>query len=223
MLGVVPSNIELFKLALIHRSASVELDGKLMNNERLEFLGDAVLETISSEMVFISNPDADEGELTKLRSRLVNRDNMNVLAKHLGLDKAVYAKPISLIHTKASILGDAMEAVIGALYLDMGYNRTCEIVMNLMNNRQNIFQVVTTERDFKSRIIEWAQKEHMSFEFKTVPSPSFTETDPSFRTELYVGGQLRGVASGRNKKTSEQKAAGQFYSVLVKDGKIEED
>lgn len=223
MLGIVPSNIELFKLALIHRSATVEVDGRSMNNERLEFLGDAVLETISSEMVFISNPDADEGELTKIRSRLVSRENLNILAKHLGLDKAIHAKPISLIHTKSSILGDAMEALVGALYLDAGYNKTCDVVMNLMSNRQNIFQVVNTERDFKSRIIEWAQKEHLVFEFRTVPSPSFTEVDPSFTTELYVAGKIRGIGNGRNKKTSEQKAARQYYSVLVGEGKIEEE
>jgi len=223
MLAIVPSNIELFKLALIHRSASVEIDGKLMNNERLEFLGDAVLETISSEMVFISNPDADEGELTRIRSRLVSRENLNILAKHLELDKAVHARPLSLIQTKSSMLGDAMEAIVGALYLDAGYNKTCDVVMRLMSSRQNIFQVVNTERDFKSRIIEWTQKEHLSFEFKTEPSPSFTAVDPNFTTELIVDGKVKGIGNGRNKKTSEQRAARQLYTVLVNEGKIEEE
>ncbi len=223
MLGVVPSNIELYKLALIHRSASIEIDGHLLNNERLEFLGDAILQAISSEQVFISNPYADEGEMTRIRSRLVSRANLNSIARHMKLDRNMVVRPYSLIRTNSSILGDAIEAMVGAMYLDMGYYKTTDVVLNLLQHNSNVSQVAHTERDFKSRIIEWAQKEHLDFEFRTKPSENFSEASPSFVTELYVNSEVKGVGTARNKKTSEQRAASQLYKKLIEAGEIEKE
>lgn len=223
VLGVVPSNIELYKLALIHRSASIDADGHHLNNERLEFLGDAILQAITSELVFVSNPDFSEGEMTVVRSRLVSRANLNALAKHMNLENNIAVKPYSLLKTNSSILGDAFEAIVGALYLDKGYYKTSDVVFNLLQANSNISQVVNTERDFKSRIIEWAQKEHLDYKFETNKSENFTEASPSFVTNLYISSELKGVGTARNKKTSEQRAASKLYTELVNSGKIEKE
>ena len=118
--GLVPNNIELYKLALIHRSASLFLeDGTPINNERLEFLGDAVIETIVSDFLFIEYPEEKEGALSQLRSRIVSRSSLNRLAIEIGLDRHIIVQgniPLLQKH----IYGDALEAIFGAIYLDKG-------------------------------------------------------------------------------------------------------
>ena len=118
MFGFVPHNIELYKLALIHKSASLILeDGRPINNERLEYLGDAVIEAVTSDYIFIEYPDRDEGFMTKLRSKIVSRQSLNALAERLGLDARVIATNGAGISQK-HIYGDAFEAMMGAIYLD---------------------------------------------------------------------------------------------------------
>ena len=118
MFGFIPNNIELFKLALVHKSASVELeDGSHINNERLEFLGDAVIESITSDFLFIEFPDRDEGFMTQIRSKIVSRQSLNRIASDIGLDKHVISHAAGNV-TQKHIYGDAFEAMIGAIYLD---------------------------------------------------------------------------------------------------------
>ena len=128
--GIVPNNIELYKLALIHRSASLFLeDGTPINNERLEFLGDAVIETIVSDFLFIEYPEEKEGVLSQLRSRIVSRSSLNRLAIEIGLDRHIIAQgniPVLQKH----IYGDALEALFGAIYLDKGYNFANRLFIN---------------------------------------------------------------------------------------------
>ena len=122
--GVCPNNIELYKLALIHRSASLFLDdGTPINNERLEFLGDAVLESIVSDYLFIEFPEQNEGFLTKLRSRIVSRASLNKLAVRIGLDRHIITQG-NYSSQQKNLYGDALEAMVGALYLDKGYDFT---------------------------------------------------------------------------------------------------
>ena len=132
MLGIVPHNIELYKLALIHKSASVTLDdGRQINNERLEFLGDAVIESVTSDYLFIEFPDKNEGFLTQLRSKMVSRQALNEVAKRIGLDEHVIVHHSGGVSQK-NIYGDAFEAMMGAVYLDQGY----EFVNRLLINRK---------------------------------------------------------------------------------------
>ena len=156
MFGHTPDNIELYKLALVHRSASVKVDGgESINNERLEFLGDAVLEGIVSDYLFIEYPHESEGFLTKTRSKIVSRQSLNALAEKLGVDKMViYNSSGNAAHKH--LFGDCFEALVGALYLDKGYNVVNRIVINhLLPKYIDLESVPTAETDFKSRLIEW--------------------------------------------------------------------
>ena len=155
MFGFIPNNIELYKLALVHKSASIEVGGHSINNERLEFLGDAVIENITSDYLFIEYPDYDEGKLTKLRSKLVSRQSLNSIACKLGLDKHIICCR-SINATQKHIFGDAFEAMMGAIYLDQGYNFANRLLINnIYSANFSLEEVDETETDFKSRLIEW--------------------------------------------------------------------
>lgn len=210
--GITPGNIELYKLALVHRSASVTLtDRSVINNERLEFLGDAVIETIASEMLFIDYPEMNEGALTQLRSRIVSRQTLNQLALDLGIDEEIIANPASINIHKQNIYGDAFEALTGALYLDIGYNKTNRTLIHLFDRHLDIELMTQTERDFKSRIIEWCQKYRKTVEFRSEIAENVTDMTPNFETTLYINDIAEGFGSGRSKKEAEQRAACQFY------------
>lgn len=159
MFGFIPNNIELYKLALIHKSASLVLeDGRAINNERLEFLGDAVIEAVTSDYLFIEYPDRDEGFLTQLRSKIVSRQSLNVLAVNIGLDRHVISNGSTSV-TQKHIYGDAFEAMIGAVYLDQGYEFVNRLLINRIYFRHlSLDELTESETDFKSRLIEWCQK-----------------------------------------------------------------
>lgn len=214
--GVTPRNIELYKLALIHKSASVLLDnGESINNERLEFLGDSVLGTITSDMLFIEYPDKKEGVLTQLRSRIVSRSMLNQLALDIGLDREIVAHPTSVNAQKQNVYGDALEALIGALYLDKGYNCTNRIMIDRIFLRHlDIEELTNTEQDFKSRVIEWAQKNHKTILFDSKQGKQHTDISPYFETILMIDRKEQGYGSGHSKKEAEQKAARQAYEAL---------
>ena len=187
--GVCPNNIELYKLALIHRSASLFLDdGTPINNERLEFLGDAVLES-------------------KLRSRIVSRASLNKLAVRIGLDRHIITQG-NYSSQQKNLYGDALEAMVGALYLDKGYDFTNRLIINhLLNRYIDLVDMTEQETDFKSRLIEWSQKNKRALSFDTVPSPLYTQKIPHFHTSVSIDGQPTGTGEGHSKKSSEQKAA----------------
>jgi ribonuclease-3 len=206
--GVTPRNIELYKLALMHRSASVELaDGTHLNNERLEYLGDAVLEAIVSDFLFIEFPRATEGELTRLRSKIVSRSTLNALAEAIGLDGHI------IRHTGGSSVqknagGDALEAMIGAMYLDRGYNRTNRVVINhLFRKHLDLDDLIAAETDYKSRLIEWCQKNRQSVKFATAPDQRYTARTPLFRSGVIIDGIEVGHGVGETKKEAEQHAS----------------
>lgn len=214
--GIIPNNIELYKLALIHRSASIILEqGGVINNERLEFLGDAVIETVVSELLFIEYPELNEGGLTQLRSRIVSRMTLNQLAIDLGLANEIIANPSSVSVHKHNIFGDAFEALIGAIYLDCGYDKTNRTLIKIINLNLDIENMTQTERDFKSRIIEWCQKNRRTVCFESQISGNHTELTPNFETILLVDGQASGFGAGRSKKEAEQRAAKQFYDTII--------
>ena len=156
LLGFIPHNIELYKLALIHKSASLVMDdGRQINNERLEFLGDAVIETVTSDYLYIEFPDGDEGFLTQLRSKIVSRQSLNALARALGLDALVISHSSGNIAQK-NIFGDAFESMMGAVYLDQGYDFVNRLLINRIYYRHLALDELTeSETDYKSRLIEW--------------------------------------------------------------------
>ena len=208
MFGFIPHNIELYKLALIHKSASVELeDGSHINNERLEFLGDAVIESITSDYLFIEFPDRDEGFMTQLRSKIVSRQSLNHLASELGLDKFVISNAAGN-STQKHIYGDAFEAMMGAIYLDQGYDFVNRLLINdIFSRYMSLDDVLQSETDFKSRLIEWCQKNRYSIEFRTSTDTTQGTSRPGFHSVVYVDGIAVGHGHGDSKKAAEQNAA----------------
>jgi ribonuclease-3 len=206
--GIYPCNVELYKLALVHRSASIDLaDGTHLNNERLEFLGDAVLEAVVSDYLFIEFPKADEGGLTRLRSKIVSRQTLNSLAHSLGLDRYVIQHMSGSIIQK-HIHGDALEAMIGAMYLDKGYNRVNQILINRVFRRHlDLEELMSSETDYKSRLIEWCQKSRTLLRFTTGHAPEYTSQRPVFRSVITIDGIEVGHGMGETKKEAEQNAA----------------
>ena len=207
MFGFIPNNIELYKLALIHKSASIEMQGHSINNERLEFLGDAVIESITSDYLFIEYPDYDEGKLTKLRSKLVSRQSLNAIACKLGLDKHIICCR-SINATQKHIFGDAFEAMMGAIYLDQGYNFANRLLINnIYSTNLSLEEVDETETDFKSRLIEWGQKNHHAVLFRTKGTPTGAGGTRSFRCTVFIDNLEVGHGVGSSKKEAEQNAA----------------
>ena len=211
MFGFVPHNIELYKLALIHKSASLILDnGQPVNNERLEFLGDAVIEAVTSDYLFIEYPERDEGFLTQLRARLVSRQSLNDLAVRLGLDRQVISHGGATIIQK-HIYGDAFEAMMGAIYLDQGYEFVNRLLINDIYGRYlDLNELTVSETDYKSRLIEWCQKHRRRIAFRTEHDKGYAANHPLFYATVLVDDIEVGHGSGESKKEAEQQAA---YSV----------
>lgn len=208
MFGFIPNNIELYKLALVHKSASLVLeDGRPINNERLEFLGDAVIEAVTSDYLFIEYPDRDEGFLTQLRSKIVSRQSLNALAVDIGLDRHVISNGGTGV-TQKHIYGDAFEAMMGAIYLDQGYEFINRLLINRIYFRAlNLEELTESETDFKSRLIEWCQKNHHKIQFRTANDKGSSSNHPIFYSTVLVDGIEVGHGSGDSKKEAEQSAA----------------
>lgn len=208
MFGFIPNNIELYKLALIHKSASVVLDnGQHINNERLEFLGDAVLESVSSDYLFIEFPDKNEGFLTQLRSKMVSRQTLNEVAKRIGLDDYVITHSSNNLSQK-HIYGDAFEAMMGAIYLDQGYDFVNRLLINrIFVDYIKVGSLLESETDFKSRLIEWCQKNHHTIHFATSHDKTYSSTHPFFYSKVLIDNMEVGYGAGDSKKEAEQRAA----------------
>lgn len=202
--GFIPNNIELYKLALIHKSASFVMDdGTPINNERLEYLGDAVIEAVTSDLLYIEFPDQPEGFLTQLRSKIVSRQSLNALAVKLGLDKLLVAQSGATLSQK-HIFGDAFEAMMGAIYLDQGYNFVNRLLINDIYGRYLDMDSLTEEEtDFKSRLIEWCQKNHHTVRFHT----RHGSTNGIFLSTIYIDEMEVSHGQGASKKEAEQHAA----------------
>lgn len=159
------TNVSLYMTALIHRSASESMaDGHSLNNERLEYLGDAVLDAVVAEYLFKKFPYKREGELTEMRSKLVKREQLGALARKMHLTDLIEILPSA--HAK-SAGGDAFEALIGALFLDKGYERTKKVVLyRIFADYVDMEAVLTEESNFKSKILNWAQRHHKKVEFR---------------------------------------------------------
>lgn len=206
--GFFPRNIELYKLAIVHKSASVVLTkGKRVNNERLEYLGDAVLDAIIADYLFEQFPNQKEGFLTKMRSKIVSRTSLNQLALDMGLDKIIISHNANS-YLQKNIYGNALEAVIGAMFLDRGYQFTSDRVINrILEKYIDIDNLQTIETDYKSRIIEWAQKNRNTIKFHCEEQPSESNINHTFLAYVYVDDVISGEGTGSSKKEAEQNAA----------------
>lgn len=193
---------------MTHRSSSVRSKkGRWVNNERLEFLGDAILDAIVADILYKKFEHKKEGFLTSTRSRIVQRETLNKLAVELGLDKKIVSSTRNLAHN-TNIYGDALEALIGAIYLDQGYRVAKKFVYEtLIKEHLNIEKVLKSEVDFKSRLIEWGQKNKVDVCFEVTESLYDTQNNPVFISCVKVAGAEIGSGKGYSKKESHQMAA----------------
>ncbi len=216
LFGFCPNNIELYKLALVHRSASVILpSGQHLNNERLEYLGDAIIESIVSDYIFVEFPEYSEGEMTKLRTRLVSRVALNRLAEQIGLDKWIICREKD--DFRKNVSGNTLEAMMGAIYLDQGYDFANRLfINNLIANYIDINEISIEERDFKSRLLEWCQKSHRTLRFATSANPA-DKGLPRFHSIVYINGEQMGESDGPTKKEAEQNVAAIVLPLVLSD------
>nr|WP_315422296.1 ribonuclease III [uncultured Pedobacter sp.] len=210
ILGFVPGNVTLYKMAFRHRSAAKILkNGSRSSNERLEFLGDAVLGSVIAELLFKHYPYKEEGFLTEMRSKIVNRANLNQLAKKIGFDKLIQfdQRSVSIQTKHNSMLGDAFEAIIGAIYMDKGYNFTREFLLRrIVKPHIDIHTLELTETNFKSKLIEWCQRHGKDVLFELAENGE-GESAKLFTISAVVEGEKVGTGRDYNKKNAEKLAA----------------
>ena len=200
-------------MAMTHSSASSSGSKKLGCNERLEFLGDAVLSSIISDYLYSNFSKEREGFLSKSRSNLVCRETLNELALEIGIDRFLEACGLPHQHNHY-VFGNALEALIGAIYIDKGYKQCRRFLLDRVFSRHiNLESLVRADKNHKSRLIEWTQKTHKPIEFKLV-SEALRKEGAFFVSEVYIENQLYGVGEGFSKRESQQKAARQAISKL---------
>ena len=206
--GFIPRNMKLYEAALIHRSATFTLpDGKRINNERLEYLGDAVINSILSHYLFEKYPDANEGFMTKVRSRIANREILNQLASSLGIDTILICN-VNSAHPKKNLFGDALEALIGALFLDKGFKKTKKVFINcILHKHLDLEAIINTNADYKSLIFEWVQKNKSNLIFKYNEEYDFNQKKSVFTTKLFINHEELASGHGMSKKEAEQEAS----------------
>jgi ribonuclease-3 len=217
LLGFVPGNVHLYKMAFRHKSVAVTIkEGAKNSNERLEFLGDAVLGSVVAELLFKKYPYKDEGFLTEMRSKIVSRANLNQLSRKLGFNELIQfdARMISFPNKQGSLLGDAFEALIGAVYLDKGYVFTKSFLLNrIIKPHVDIHLLEQTETNFKSRLIEWCQHTGKEILFQQTDNPE-GESSKMFSIEVLVDGVVCGLGRDFNKKSAEKLAAEKACELL---------
>ena len=208
ILGFYPHDISYYKMALLHKSIMHRnAKGKPVNNERLEFLGDAVLDAVVGDIVYQHFPGKREGFLTNTRSKLVQRDTLNKLAQELGIDQLILSNGHSSSHN-SYMGGNAFEALVGAVYLDRGY----EVCMYFMKKRIlakmiNIDKVAYKEVNFKSKLIEWSQKNRVQLKFNLLEQRKDKNGSPVFTYQVQIEGVDGGSGKGYSKKESQQVAS----------------
>ncbi len=204
VLGLTPGDLPLYRQALRHVSAVADDRPDLPDNERLEFLGDAVLDAIIGDMLFSTYPDKGEGFLTRMRSKLVSRTQLNTLAKQIGIERVLES---NLARTsESSVPGNALEALIGALFLDKGFDRTRKAVVKLLLAHFDLNEIEKEDRDGKSRLLEWGQKRRKKVEF-VVREEGGSGRGKHYVAEVHINGEVRGTGQGASKKVAEQDAA----------------
>lgn len=201
--GFSPYHLQLFKQAVIHKSVTKNRSaGVRHSNERLEFLGDAILDAVIGDYLYKKFPDKNEGFLTKARSKLVSRSHLIHLAKSTGLEKHIVCDIID-VDVRMSLAGNAMEAIMGAMYLRKGYNFTHDRILQLIERFTNINEFISRDEDYKSLVYQWTQKNKKTLEFKSVE----LDSKLLFEVSLFIDGEFIAKATGPNIKTADQKVS----------------
>lgn len=205
LIGFTPSNLSIFILAFSHKSQSSEKAYAIQNNERLEYLGDAILGTIVAEYLFKKYPNSNEGFLTKMRSKIVKRKSLNKIGDKMGLD--VLLSEYNNTRLSRSMLGNAVEALVGAVYLERGYEGTRRfVVRKILRSYVDVHELESYDDNYKSQLLEWCQKNGQTVSYKLLARYKFEKRD-RFKVAVMVNGQRLATADDFNKKSAEQSAS----------------
>lgn len=221
ILGFYPHNLEIYRIALAHKSQAYRnTSGRPLNNERLEFLGDAILEAVVSDIVFHRFERKREGFLTSTRSKIVQRASLNRLAREIGLERLIKTTAGNKSHN-CYIGGNAFEALIGAVYLDRGYS-FCKwfIEKRIVGRLFNLDDVAREEVNFKSKLLEWTQKNRITSEYKMEETEDAGSNSPVFTSIVTIEGIVAGKGTGYSKKESHQQAAKEALVKLRREPKF---
>ena len=217
MLGFYPHDIQIYEQALLHKSLSVRSSKGLINNERLEFLGDAILDAVVADILYKKFEGKREGFLTNTRSKIVQRETLNRVAAEIGLDKLVKYTVRNSSHN-CYMGGNAFEALIGAIYLDRGY-RACKqfLETRIIGKYIDVEKISRKEMNFKSKFIEWSQKNRMQISFELISQSYDSFNSPVFESEVLIEGISAGKGTGYSKKESQQLASSEAIARIKKD------
>ncbi len=210
--GYKPIHLAHFKQALTHKSILAE-EALLQANERLEFLGDAILDAIVAAYIFEKYPDADEGKLTKIKSKIVNRKTLSGIGERMGIrDHLVYNKSRSI--NLSGLEGNAFEALVGAIFLDAGFEKTKQIIRSkVLVKYLNLAQLLEEEIDFKSALFIWCQRKKLSLEFKLLDE-QFSDGKWGYEMEVHINRTAYGKGKGLSKKEAEQAASKETLTLM---------
>ena len=211
--GYKPKARDLFVLAITHSSAAEKnKEGVRMSNERLEFLGDAIIDAVMADYLYHEFPSLSEGELTKMKAKIVSRKSLNYIGDKIGLANFLICK-IGNQEMHKSMLGNAFEAVVGAVYLEKGYSFTFEKLLKLFKKFE-VDELVHEVTDYKSRLHEWCQKNRKHLKYKVIKEEQFKGSS-SYTIEVYINGLASGVGEGKSKKHAEQEASKKACESLI--------
>ncbi len=226
VLGFYPRHVEHYKQALMHKSLREKNDhGRPLNNERLEFLGDAILDAIVGDIVYRHFENKREGFLTNTRSKIVQRETLNRLAVEIGVSRLIKTNNQSTTHN-CNMDGNAFEALVGAIYLDQGYNACMRFMeQRILGQMLNIDKLAYKEMNFKSKLLEWAQKNKVKLEYRLVEERRDAKNNPVFTYMAVLNGVDGYKGTGYSKKESQQTASratlqnikkkGRFYNAVL--------
>lgn len=211
--GFYPENIFLYELAFRHKSIVKPNQNSIkLSNERLEYLGDAILSAVIAEYLYKKYPLRDEGFLTTLRAKIVSRTNLNNLSKKFGLPKLVKCQNDN--NNDSSINGNAFEAFIGALFIDKGYKFTRKIIIQrILKHHLDIEELCNTETNYKSRLIEWAQKEKQTLEFRLIEE-IINGNKKLYKIHIYLNNLYQSEGIDYSIKKAEQSAAQTYFTKI---------
>ncbi len=217
LLGFTPAQPDMYIIALTHKSVLHDQEEPPDSNQRLEFLGDAVLDLIISEHLYTAFPESDEGQLSGNRAKIVNRTSLAGFAKKIALGEHLFigkSADKTKIQASQSALADALEALIGAVYLDAGLVEARKFIMRHITGHIDLHQLDTVENNYKSRLIEYAQSQQMACPVYTVVSEEGAEHEKRFTMEVSCDNRPLGRGGAGRKKDAEQLAAREALAKL---------
>lgn len=217
LVGHKITDISIYETAFTHSSAGIcDTQGNHISNERLEYLGDAIIEAVVSDVLYRDFKTDTEGTLTKLRAKIVQRDTLNEIAEKMGLEHILKINTHSENKHNKDILGNALEALVGAIYLDLGYGMAHHFVCDKIVDSLDRQQLCSGDRNYKSQLLEWGQKHKINITFDTNAQDRRLDNQLTFYSKLYVEGRKESEAWGYTKKESQQQASKYFLEYIRK-------